>query len=96
MPPLSPIASADRAHRRRVRLGDDADRGGLALRPVDRRLLLALGLEDRGLLLAVGDVDLLLALALGLGDQRALLALGGDLRCIERRIASGGVRLLIS
>ena len=95
-PPLSPIASATARTPAAVASAIDADRGRLALRLVDRRLLLAFRPQHRGLLLAVGDVDLLLPLAFGFGDQRALLALGGDLRCIERRIASGGVRLLIS
>src|SRR6266404_8977243 len=60
-------------------LGNDADRSGLALGAVDRRRLLALGLEHRRLPLAVGEIDLLLALALGLGDERTLLALRRDL-----------------
>src|SRR5882672_745791 len=42
---------SDHFHRRRGRVGDDAQRGRFALRLVDRRLLLALGGEDRGLLL---------------------------------------------
>src|SRR5205085_8065632 len=63
-----------------VRLGDDTDRGRLALCAVDRTLFFALRLEDGRLALAVGDVDFLLALAFRLGDQRPLLALGGDLR----------------
>src|SRR5205823_5792607 len=60
-------------------LGDDPDRGRLALGAVDGGLLLALGSQYRRLLGAIRDVDLLLALALRLGDERTLLALSGDL-----------------
>src|SRR5207302_73855 len=78
-PALVDNGVGDRAHAGGGRLGNDSYGGRLALRPVDRRLLLALGPEHRGLLFAIGDVDLLLPLAFGFCDERAFFPLGGDL-----------------
>ena len=80
MPPGLAIASATWRIALALASAMDEDRGGLALRIVDLRLLLAFRLGDRRLARAVRDVDLLLTLAFGCRDDGALLALGGDLR----------------
>ena len=69
--------SADRTG---SRFRNQLDTCRLALRAVDRRGLVAFGLENRSLFLAVCQVDFFLALTFRLGDQRALLALRGNLR----------------